>query len=91
MIRDLEGRIPANDRILAKRFNEHYINIVERSSGFKPSKMSFSVESRTNHFLRSIANQYKDHPSIVNIRQNALSNTHMDTSSFSTDEVTPDK
>ena len=25
-----------NDGILAKRFNEHYINIVERSSGFKP-------------------------------------------------------
>ena len=39
------------DRILAKRFNEHYINIVERSSGFKSSRMSFSVESRTNHFL----------------------------------------
>ena len=80
-----------NDRILAKRFNEHYINIVERFSCFKPSKMSFSVESRNNHFLRSIANQYKDHASIVNIRQNALDNTHMDVSSFSTDEVTPDK
>ena len=53
--------------------------------------MSFSVEIRNNHFLRSIANQYKDHPSLVNIRQNALNNTHMDTSSFSTDEVTPDK
>ena len=80
-----------NDRILAKRFNEHYINIVERSTGFKPSKMSFSVESRNNHFLRSIANQYRDYPSTVNIRQNALNNNYMDTSSFSTDEVTPDK
>ena len=78
-------------RMLAKRFNEYYINIIECSSGFKPSKMSFTVESRNNHFLKSIANQYKDHPSIVNIRQNVLNNTHMDTSSFSTDEVTPDK
>ena len=78
-----------NDRILAKRFNEHYINIVERSSGFP--KMSFSVESRNNQFLGSIANQYKDPPSIVNISLNALNNTHMDTSSFSTEEVTPDK
>ena len=33
-----------NDRILAKRFNVHYINIAVRSSGFKPSKMSFFVE-----------------------------------------------
>ena len=61
-----------NDRILASGFNEHYINVLESSSGFKPSKMSFSVQSRNNHFLRSIANQYKNHPSIVNIRQKAL-------------------
>ena len=74
-----------NERILAQRFNEHYSNIVERSSGFKPSKMSFSVESRNNHYLRSIANQYIDHTSTANIRQNVLINTHMDTSSFSTD------
>ena len=80
-----------NDRILAKRFNKHYINIVERTSGLKPSKMSFFVESRNNQFLRSLANQYKDHPSIVNIRQNALNNTHMNTSFFFTDGVTPDK
>ena len=51
--------------------------------------MSVSVESRNNHFLRSIANQCKNHPSIVNIRQNALNNTYMDISFFSTDEVTP--
>ena len=81
-----------NDRILAKRFNEHYINIVERSSAFKPSKMSFSVESRiNNHFLKFITSQHKDHPSIVNIRKNALNNTHLGISSFSTEEVTPDK
>ena len=88
----LDGeKMITNDSILAKLFNEHYINIVERSSGCKPSKMSLSVESRTYRFLKSIANQYKDHPSIVNIRKNALNNTHMDISSFSTDEVTPDK
>ena len=61
-----------NDRILASGFNELYINVLESSSGFKLSKMSFSVQSRNNHFLRSIANQYKNHPSIVNIRQKAL-------------------
>ena len=67
-----------NDRVLAKPFNVHYVNIVERSSGFKPSKMSFSVESRINNdFLKSIANQYKDHQRIVNIRKNALNNTHL--------------
>ena len=89
----LDGKeMITNDRILSKRFNEHYINIVERSSGFKPSKMSLSAQSRiNNHFLKSIANQYKDHPSIVHIRKNALNNTHLGISSFSTEEVTPDK
>ena len=81
-----------NDRILARRFIEHYINTFERSSGFKSSKMSFSAESRiNNHFLKFIANKYKDHPSTFNIRKNALNNTHLGISSFSTEEVTPDK
>ena len=89
----LDGKeMITTDRIISKRFNEHYINIVERSSGFKPPKMSLSVQSRINNrFLKSIASQYKDHPSIVNIRKNALNNTHLGISSFSTEEVTPDK
>ena len=54
--------------------------------------MSFSVESRiNNHFLKFKVNQCKDHPSIVNIRKNALNNTHLGISSFSTEEVTPVK
>ena len=43
-----------NDRILAKYFNEHYRNIVKRSSGFKLSKISFSVVSTTNHFFKIV-------------------------------------
>ena len=46
-----------NDRILAKRFNEHYANIVERSSGFKPSEMLCSMESRNNYFQSNIYRQ----------------------------------
>ena len=52
-----------NDRILGKRFNEQYINIVERSSGFKPSKTPIFMES----VQRSSS-----------LRQNALNNTHME-------------
>ena len=40
----LDGKeMITNDKILVKRFNEHYINIVECSGGFKPSKMLFSA------------------------------------------------
>ena len=80
----LDGEVMiTNDRTLAKRFNQHYKNFAERSGGFKPSKMSFSVESRNNRF--------KGHPSIINVRKNVLNSTHMDFLSFSTDAVTPDK
>ena len=53
--------------------------------------MLFFVESRNNHFLISIINQYKDHRCTIHIRQNALNNTHMNILSFSIDEVTTDK
>ena len=42
----LDGeKMITNDRILAKRFNEHYINIVERSSGFRPSKTFCGIKN----------------------------------------------
>ena len=46
----------SNYRTLAKDFNEHYTNSAKRCSGFKPSKMSFSVKSRINHFRKSMVN-----------------------------------
>ena len=36
-----EGMV-TDDTTLAKTFNEHYINIVERSSVLKPGKMKFN-------------------------------------------------
>ena len=51
-----------NDRILAKHFNDYCINIVERSSGFKPSKIWFSAESRiNNHFLSQSVQRSSKH------------------------------
>ena len=35
--------IITDDRTLAKTFNEHCINTVERSSGLKPEKMKFEI------------------------------------------------
>ena len=33
-----DDEMVTDDKTLAKTFNEHYINIVERSSGLKPEK-----------------------------------------------------
>ena len=35
-----ENKVITNERELAKTFNEHYINIVEKSSGIKPKDIS---------------------------------------------------
>ena len=34
-----------DDKLLAKLFNEHYINIIERSSGLKPEKLSVTMKT----------------------------------------------
>ena len=36
----VENKVITSERELAKTFNEHYINIVEKSSGEKPKDIS---------------------------------------------------
>ena len=52
-------------------FNEHYMNIVECSSGIKPENLSChpspqGSQDTTNKVIKS----YKNHPSIAKIRSN---------------------
>ena len=52
-------------------FNDHYINIAERSYGFKPEKLEFDFGScNKNGVLSSILDKYRKHRSIVKIRKN---------------------
>ena len=63
-----------DDKILVKTFNEHYIKIVERSSGLKPEKMKFENSLNPNrNILHSNINRYKNHPSICNIESEVSS------------------
>ena len=58
-----------DDKTFAKTFNEHYTNIVERSSGLKPEKMEFDNSLKTSrNILHSIIDRYKNHPSILKIK-----------------------
>ena len=64
-----------DDKTLAKTFNEHYINIVERSSGLKPEKMKFDNSLNTSrNILHSIIDCYKNHPSTLKIKSEVSSN-----------------
>ena len=70
MLRDDEKMI-TDDKKLVQLFNDHYINIVERSCGFKPEKVEFDFGScNKNWVLSSILDKYRNHPSIVKIHKN---------------------
>ena len=73
----IEGnKIITSERELAKTFNEHYINIVEKSSGIKPKDISQCDKNQNIHkTIREIVKSYENHPSILQIKQNICSSS----------------
>ena len=64
-------RIITNDEELANIFNDHYINIVEKSSGKKPCGISDTVPINDDRqIVRFILEKYQNHPSVLAIIQN---------------------
>ena len=60
----------SDERQLTELFNTHYINIVEKSSGVKPTSLS-NIEGNDNlDILSNILSKYNDHPSIIEIKNN---------------------
>ena len=59
MLRDDEKMI-TDEKKLVQLFNDHYINIVERSCGFKPEKVEFDFGScNKNRVLSSILDKFQ--------------------------------
>ena len=70
MLRDDEKMI-TDEKTLVQLFNYHYINIVERSCGFKPEKVEFDIGSNNkNEVLGSILDKHRNYSSIVKIHKN---------------------
>ena len=70
MLRDDE-KIIIDEKQLVQLFNDYYINIVERSCGFKPEKVEFDIGSSNIYgILSSILDKYRNHPSIVKTHKN---------------------
>ena len=74
---------------LQKLFNEHYTNIVEGSSCFKPEKMEFDKSLNiSRNIIHSIIDRYKNHPSILKIKSEVSSKSCSDSNILVTsDEV----
>ena len=74
-----DDKMVTHDKTLAKTFNEHCINTVERSSGLKPEKMEFKNSFNTSrNILHSIIDRYKNYPSILKIKSEVSSNSSSD-------------
>ncbi len=70
-----DNEIISNDRELAETFNDHYINIVEKSSGNKPQSLADSNKQTSDrNIVKLILEKYANHPSILAILQNPENN-----------------
>ena len=62
-----QNKIISDEKQLTKLFNSYYINIVEKSSDTKNFGTNF--ENTSVQSVRDIVNSYKNHPSIIIIKQ----------------------
>ena len=65
------GKIVTEEKEIVEIFNDHYINIVENTSGWKPKDARDELgQNRTNtEIIQYIIHKYKDHPSIAAINK----------------------
>ena len=70
----IEGnKVITSERQLAKTLNEHYINIVEKSSGIKPKDISQCDKNQNIHeTIREIVKSYENYASLLQIKTQYL-------------------
>ena len=56
------------DEEIANILNDHYINIVEKSSGIKPSEINYDKVTDKRILINNIIEKFCDNPSIINIK-----------------------
>ena len=64
------GKVIVEVSDLVETFNDHYINIVEKSSGQKPCNFVSDANSREDDVvIDAVVQHYSNHPSILKIRE----------------------
>ena len=65
-----KGKLVTEEEDIVEIFNDHYINIVEKTSGLKPKDVRNEIgKNRTNtEIVQHIIQKYKDHPSVKAIK-----------------------
>ena len=64
-----------DDKKLATIFNDHYINIIEKSSGIKQNFTNYGDGKNKKEIVENIVKNFENHPSIIKIKE---SNTDTD-------------
>ena len=67
-----DDSVVTKEKEIVEIFNNHYINIVEKSTGLKPNVLE---EENGLHQIHDIIKKYQEHPSIVEIKKHATSDT----------------
>ena len=83
-----KGKIINDDKELAEIFNQHYINIVETSSGKKPSSVIINKDTyQTPILIEKIVEYYKEHQSIKQIKETCNNPTNFTFTEVKCDEI----
>ena len=80
-----QNKIISDEKQLTKLFNSYYINIVEKSRDTKTFGTNF--ENTSVQSVRDIVNSYKNHPSIIKIKQVVNESNVSDSERFSSKTV----
>ena len=68
-----------DEHILVEMFNNHYINIAEKSSGIAPNSIGNPMDPKQDkNTVEKIMQHYKNHPSIKKIKNNFLNSKPFD-------------
>ena len=74
-----------DESVLVEMFNEHFINIVEKTSGIAPESLGdFSLSKSDEETVNKILKHYENHPSVSKIKRNQNETLNFD---FPTAEV----
>ena len=68
-----KGNLVSDESVLVKTFNEHYINIVKKLCGKKPTNISLEYGDMSNtEAIHLICKNFENHQSIKEIRRNLI-------------------
>ena len=74
-----DGELISNKKELVERFNENCINIVENTSGTKPSSLGNCLNKSSDELtVKEIISVYSSHPSIKRIKQFFIADKNFD-------------